>query len=698
MTKRLSRILLLILPIAAGLAALCPVGSAASDLVQIQGLRSISGEQAKGWLKNQLTFIDSAGVSRARADDLAYFLRNALRDRGYTDANVDWRLEGEGETQRILLVVDEGQTSAIAGFTVTGNDALADDAVVELMTESTRDRLELGPDDRVPLVRADLRGGTKKIEQFYKLLGFTGVSASFDVQPGSEGTIVAVTVDEGIQSVVTEVVLPTATSIGLQKKFDAVRTDFSNRKLNDALVSNLTTRLRSLAVNSGYYEASVSVAQEPSSLPVPRDPENDSDAAPGAVEGVRLVATIEWGDPVSLAGVAVSGNDRVKQEFFSRHFGELVGHPYSPADTARAVDELLQTGAFETIRTDPVQQPDGTFLLDVEVEESYTRTLGIFGGATNYEGPVGGFEFRNLNLFGVVRTLDSRIELSRRGARGDLKYNDPWFLDTDIRFSAGVFGQNRQEEGYEKWETGGNYEFTKTFGAEDRNAISLFGRASYTEVQDSDIDPLLIGDTEYFVHFIGLSATHDRRDSPTAPRKGFIAQTSASVSADATGSDVEFFKTTGRLGFYHPVGNHNFRMGARAGTITPIGNTTEIPIDLRFFNGGPSTVRSFQERSLGARDPMSGYHIGGEFYTVFNLEYEVPIPAVDGLSLVAFGDAGNLLPDADDASLDDLRYALGLGLRYLTPIGPLRLEYGYNPDRRPGEPQGTLHFGFGFTY
>ncbi|MEM6916918.1 MAG: BamA/TamA family outer membrane protein, partial [Verrucomicrobiota bacterium] len=68
------------------------------------------------------------------------------------------------------------------------------------------------------------------------------------------------------------------------------------------------------------------------------------------------------------------------------------------------------------------------------------------------------------------------------------------------------------------------------------------------------------------------------------------------------------------------------------------------------------------------------------------------------LSLVTFADAGNLLQDSDDASLDDLRYAVGAGLRYLTPIGPIRLEYGYNPDQKPGEPDGTMHLGFGFSY
>ncbi|MEM9016575.1 MAG: BamA/TamA family outer membrane protein [Verrucomicrobiota bacterium] len=689
------------------LAVLCLFGPVrAEELVQIEGLQSLDEAQARKWIDSQLTFINSSGVSMARADDVAYFLENAMRQRGYREATVDWKLEGEGEAGRIRLTVSEGSASTIGRFEISGNEALERDAVIELLTEATRKRLGLKANDPVPYVESDLKAGAGKVKQFYELLGYNETEVVTNRVTSESGAVVLVEIDEGAQKIVSEVLLPTATSIAMEDTFAELKDEFEDRNLNAALVSNLTSRLRSIAVNAGYYEAEVEVVEEQIGRGVsetgaePEPAEEIGAELPGSgdVIQVQLLANLNWGDPVAVSGISVSGNEKVNPEFFDRHFGGLVGQPYSPGNTGEAVEELLETGAFETIRTDPVRQEDGSFHLDVEVEESYTRTLGIFGGATNYEGPIIGFEFRNLNLFGSVRTVDSEIEFSRRGARGEINYEDPWFLDTDVKFRAGLFGQNREEEGYEKWETGGGYEFTRRFGRKKRTAASLFGRASYTDVQDTEIDPALIGEQKYFVNLLGLSLTFDRRDDPAAPTKGLIASGSASVSSSGLGSEVEFLKTTGRIGYYHPVGKHRFRLAARAGTISPIGSTDEIPIDLRFFNGGPQTVRSFQERRLGPRDPMSGYWIGGEFYTVFNAEYEIPIEVLDGLSLVAFGDAGNLLGDADDASLDDLRYAVGLGLRYLTPIGPLRFEYGYNPDQRPYEPQGTFHVGFGFTY
>ena len=130
-------------------------------------------------------------------------------------------------------------------------------------------------------------------------------------------------------------------------------------------------------------------------------------------------------------------------------------------------------------------------------------------------------------------------------------------------------------------------------------------------------------------------------------------------------------------------------------------SAADIPIDERFFDGGSTTVRSFAERDLGPHN--NGYPIGGDFFTVFNVEYTFPI--FGELQGAAFVDAGNLLPNVDNyfadgvsAGLEDMRYAIGLGLRYKLPVGPIRLDYGYNPDRHQGEDTGAFHFSFGFAF
>ena len=676
----------ILIPLLAVLAAGLGMASLGANegLVRIEGLRTIPEARARGWIASQMKYVESAGVSQARADDLAFFLENAMRQQGYSEATVDWKVE-RGEPSSILLMVEEGNSQILGDITVEGNIALEDPAVIELLTTATQKRVKTTEGQSLPYVKEDIRQGKGKIVSFYRLLGYQG--AKVDVTPEQSGNRVnlRLTVDEGQESRVGQINFPEAPFTEMAEEFEKLRSEFSGKTFSGAIPGNLSSRVRSLAVNAGFFHAKITTEDHPGGS---RD----------GNELVDLTITADWGGPVAVTGVRVRGNEKVNAGFFDRQFAKLLNRPYSPAETNKLVNELLQTGAFETVRTDVVSQEDGSYLLDVEVDEGYSRTLGIYGGFTNYEGPIAGFEFRHLNLFEQVRQLDAAIEFSKRGARGEVNYTDPWFLDGPYQFGAGIFAQNRSEEGYDKFRTGGRYELSRRFGERKQDSIALFGEAAYTDVHDAEIAPIFLGDTEYFSHQLGFSFTHDRRDDPRKPRKGYLAQTSIAAASSAIGSEIEYWKATGRLGYYLPVGEHTLRLGARAGLISPMGDTGEIPIDLRYFNGGPFSVRSFQERSLGMRDPSSGHPVGGNFYTVFSAEYEIPLAVVNGLSLVPFADAGNLIFDDADASLDDLRYAVGLGLRYETPIGPLRAEYGLNPDQQPGEPAGTFHVGFGLGY
>ncbi len=655
-----------------------------ADKVRLEGLHVIPAGEARAWIASQVRYVESAGVTPARADDLAFFLENAMRQQGYREATVDWKVEGEGAAARIVLTVSEGRSVQLGAIDVAGNAALKDAAVGELLTAATRKRLKRDPGESIPYVREDIERGRAKVASFYRLMGFRDASVEIEEQIRGSRVDLLVKVDEGRENRVGRITLPEAPVPSLAAAFESIRTEFEGKVYSGAVPGNLSSRVRAAAVEQGFYHAKIETGESEG----------------GEREGVGLVdlaVNADWGAPVAISQVRVRGNEKVRTEFFERHFARLIARPYSPVAANEAVNELLQSGVFETVRTTVAPLGEG-YALDLEVEEGSTRTLGVYAGFTNYEGSIGGFEFRHLNLFGSVRKLDSAIEFSMRGARGEVNYTDPWFLDSPIQFGGGLFAVNRDEEGYEKFKTGGRYEFSRRFGPEKRDSLSLFGEASYTDVHDAEIDPALLGDRHYFAHQLGLSLTRDRRDDPGKPRKGHFAQASLAAASSAIASEVEYLRATGRLGYYLPFGENTLRLGARAGLISPMGDTAAIPIDLRYFNGGPFSVRSFQERSLGPIDPTSGHPVGGDFYTVFNAEYEIPLAAVKGLSVVPFADAGNLIFDDSDAGLEDLRYALGLGLRYATPIGPIRAEYGYNPDQRPGEPQGTFHIGFGLGY
>jgi outer membrane protein insertion porin family len=128
--------------------------------------------------------------------------------------------------------------------------------------------------------------------------------------------------------------------------------------------------------------------------------------------------------------------------------------------------------------------------------------------------------------------------------------------------------------------------------------------------------------------------------------------------------------------------------------LVPSGDGGDLPIDLRLFNGGARSVRSFPERELGPT--FDGYATGGEGMWNTNMEVVRNLSGV--VKAVAFFDAGTLSRNFEDIGSSDIELATGLGLRLDLPIGPVRIEYGYNLTRDPGEPTGTLHFAIGYAY
>ncbi|MDF1815450.1 MAG: BamA/TamA family outer membrane protein, partial [Verrucomicrobiales bacterium] len=638
-------------------------------------------------IKPQMEHVEATGVSMARADDAAYFLETALRQRGYSNAAVDWRLlDTDNGGKRIHLIVEEGAGSRLGEIRFSGNEAVEGEAVMELLTSHTRKRVNAESGGILPYVPEDLDKGVSRIREFYQLLGYSEAEVSLKTGTPSGTVDVEVSVIEGNRYVVGAITIPEPPSSALQADFDKLHEDYSGKNYTSSVPVSLSSGITALARDAGYYDAEVFVEEV-----------NKTEVATSGTVSVDLQVSAVWGETIPVSGIQVTGNEKVKSEFFTRHFEDLNGKPYSPNATNAEVEELLRTGAFESVRTDTVRRDDGSMALLIDVEEASMKEFGVYGGYATYEGPVAGFEFQNLNLNGMLRKVDAEIEASRRGLRGEISYEDPWFAWSDFRLQSSLFALNRINEGYSKFETGGRYEFSRKTGPAGRTQISIFGQATYTDIYETEIDPAELGDPSYFANVTGVSLSLDRTDNPRKPRSGFIAQSAVSVASSVIASEVEFLRATGRLGYYLPLGPATARLSARAGIISPMGDSMSLPIDLRFYNGGAQSVRSFDERELGPRDSR-GSPVGGEFYSIFNFEIEMPFFSVDGLSVVPFFDAGNLLPDAGDAGLSQMRYALGLGLRYETPLGPLRVEYGYNPDRLPGEPVGAAHVGLGVAY
>jgi outer membrane protein assembly factor BamA len=398
------------------------------------------------------------------------------------------------------------------------------------------------------------------------------------------------------------------------------------------------------------------------------------------------------GEIHTFGGVTVDNQTerpRLRGEFLQRRFQHLEGKTYDPEKVDEVYRELLRTGLFSNLRLGPVSRPGNLVRLEMTFEEARAREVGFTLGYGTYDGFQAGVRLADRNLLGRGRPLGLSVDYSERGLEAELSYVDPWFLDHPrLNFRARAFSVARRELGYDKDEYGLRGEWG--WRILPRVEAGLFAQVSDVEVVSSGIAPSLLGPMDYRYTVVGLRQTTDFTDSQIAPTRGWIFSTVFDVAL--VDGEAAFTRGVGRVSYYLPLGKWQMALGARVGALQPIADG--IPIDARFFNGGATTVRSFAERELGPQDDQ-GNPLGGEFYTVLNAEMTFPLSGA--LQGAVFVDMGNLTA-WEDAGWSGLRTGVGLGLRYALPVGPLRVDYGVNADRKGGEAFGAFHFSFGVAF
>ena len=676
-------------------------GSDAGGAIEITGLKTISMQDAQALLILPRRFIEENGVTTARADDAAFILQNGLREEGLMEATVEWAVEGD----RVLLTVDEGPLMFVGKFTVEGHENLSTAAVRELATETTRERFGLRTDAaEIPFVRSDINRAANEIASLYEQLGYRDVEVDpLETTVRMEDRLVdiSVTVREGNRYRIGKIELPKNIPEGVAKDRDgSVIASFEGKPYTVAVLRNLRLRAVEAGRKAGYFDADAEAeAGEPVARPAAVSGEGEDGGESG--EGnpkdlfIDVILSADWGERYTLEGMTISGLEKVHEPILRRRYSRLFEKPFDPVAINKMTGEFLETGAFQAITVEPVADPDtATMTLDVKVEEGKRQRIGIFGGVDSYLGGVFGVEYRNANTFGRLHALDASVELSQRGLRGEIDYTDPWWRGTDWEATLGAFSLTRQNEGYRTLEAGLRFGFLREFGEEKQHKVSFGWRPSYTDLRDAEIEEIFLGEPTYISSPVTLGYQLSLVDNEQAPTKGVILGAGFGVAGSWSGSEIEFTRARFRAAAYQPIGPGTLRVGARTGIVWP-GDDDVFPIDLRFFSGGATTVRSFRERDLGPRD-RSGYPLGGEFVSTFNAEYHIPISGP--FAVAPFVDAGNVIFNSDDAGLDEMHYAGGLSLLVNSPVGPIRIDYGHNLNRGDREPSGTWHFAFGFAF
>ena len=428
---------------------------------------------------------------------------------------------------------------------------------------------------------------------------------------------------------------------------------------------------------------------------------------------VLVTITVREGPLVRIGAVRIEGNRRTGDSVVRR---ELTIHPGEVFDVRKleaSQQRVLRTGLFRQAFID-IARPDRPGLLDeagpidadlsLKIEESDFQRFETSVGFGTWELLRAAIGYSWINVAGTGRTLAVELAGSLRGYRASLKGTEPWVMPHllwDHTVGAAELSLEEQERPsftYLRQAVGVSITKERLLHKLDASLTYVFRVSEITNVTGSVPREL---ERTANIGSLTLGVVRDARDNPWSPTKGSLISASLEGANRAFGGDIDFVRLQVRATQVFDLGaGVRFVAHAAAGAISPSGGQSELPLDERFYLGGGQTVRSFSQDDLGPRFIEDGEETstaaGGEFYSLLNLEFRVPLWG--DLEGAAFLDAGNVIENVRDAGLEDYRFGVGAGLRYGTPLGAVRVDFGVNPNPRDGEDRWAIFFAVGYPF
>jgi outer membrane protein assembly complex protein YaeT len=680
--------------------------------VRITGNHALAEAALREAAAQELLDFQTKGFKNAAADDAAYQMERAYRQTGYRFATVDYSLERSADDGLSLtFVVKEGVRVRIKEIVLTGNSTVASERLRGFFAAQAAE----SPVGAEWFVESRIAAAVDEIRTHYYVNGYLQsvvADPQFTFSADRSTVTVRVTIVEGVPFVVHDLLfsgdlLPEVAEALAGIKDSLLGEPYVPRRIAVMLES----RVVELYGDRGYPDARAEVVRAGAHAGA------EFPGAPGEqVNGaVVLAVRIVSGPRVTISGVRITGQVKTREEFILSRLTMAPGDIYSAAQKRSSFSRLYRTGLFALVRISLAagEQP-GRRLLLVELEELPGREVSVEVGWGSYEMLRGKVEARNRNFTGKGRILSASAAASLKSTDLSLGFADPWFLGHDLGLDLPLYYRTRTEPSFDRTEQGISTVFSKHF-PKPRVGVSLAYALRYTQQSDISVAVFGAGD-DYNFASLKLQVTRDTRDDLFFPASGYRSIMAVEHTDKTLGSSLAFVRFTTTNRFFFSLGPRTV-LATRydTGFVVPTTEDLTLPLAERFFNGGASTVRSFREAELGLKDQSTGDPLGGSAYNVVTLElrrrfkhnlggsifldYGNIAPASGG-GIDQFADRSDFVSSTFSEYFSNFRPAIGVGIQYILPVGPLRIDVAYNPsvDETQRENRVITHFTVGMAF
>lgn len=649
--------------------------------VAISGYQRVKREEIEAVLKVKK---DDFFEPRAWEESLEA-VRQLYASKGYYTAQVFGEVEElEGNEVMLYLDIVEGPRGWITEIRFEGNEVFSDRRLKKVMRTKEKNWLswltKAGTMNR-EILEVDLA----RIRYFYHDHGYLDVEVSepeIGVSRDGRSLSVVIRVKEGRQYRVGSVEVAGDLIAPKEEILKEVKLETKPGKVYRASqVERDREKLVAYYADRGYAFCEVS-------------PLTSRDAQKSLV---HLRFQIDKGPKVRLGRITVRGNTKTVDKVIRRDIKLAEGDVYKASEIRKGLRRLRKLGIFKdvNITTVPTAQED-VLDLEVKVEEMPTGALQFGGGYSSLHGVVGMVSLSERNLFGRAIRAYIRATLGGEMSEFALGASDPRFLDTQYSLGFDLYNETYEYSTYDYRVTGGDIAVGKELTDELRvDLVYKYERQRVFHITEDASD--------YIKSYAGVTRTSKATLSFNywtlndfyIPTKGWDNTLSVTNAGGPLGGDVDFVKAILSLSYFRPVWRDLvFNLRGKVGIIEEYGGG-RIPLGERFYVGGLRTLRGFEYGMAGPVDE-NGEPLGALKMFVMNFEFLYPLSKELGLRGAVFYDVGKGFDHWGD--ITPLRHAVGAGIRWYSPVGPIRIDWGYNLDRKRGEKASVWDFAVGIMY
>jgi len=613
-------------------------------------------------------------------------IKKLYAGKGYYAAKVEYGIDyEEAYDVTVKFYIEEPEKAFVRKITYTGNKAFKGDKLKGYMRVSEKGMFSWFTGSGI-LDEETLEEDRKNIEAFYSDNGYVRAKVGVpDIKISKDGKTIsiAMSVDEGN---IYKIGTVDFTGDVIFERENLLRNlkGKSGNTFRSSIFHEDVLMLTDLYQDKGYAFCDIS----PLTL-------IDDDA-----RRVNITFDFAKGQEIYFNRINILGNTKTRDKVIRRELRVAEGDRFSATKLKNSKKRLTNTTFFQNIDMKIIKtdEPD-KINLDLMVEEKPTGSLSIGVGYSTEEQVMLTGSISQENLLGTGRKLSFQTAFSAISQDFRLSYLEPYIFDMNLDTGLSAFNYKRYMDTYDYKTTGGNVTLIRPLTDDVKGAVKYrYETTDVTNIEDAASIYIKEQEGTKITSSVTLSLTKNTIDNILNPSTGVNSGISFEVAGGPFSGDNYFYRAIAFYGKYIPAGfwDTTFFLKGTIGTIRTYGGKT-LPIYEKFFVGGINTIRGFRYGEAGPKDEWDEV-IGGENQLIFNTEWIFPIYKPAGIKGVIFFDAGHGFDDTQGFMLKDMKASAGLGLRWFSPMGPIRLEIGFNLFPKKDEKRNVFDFTIGTQY